>query len=153
VLKLLGNYGDTGTGAPYDYLLRGAVNMVGPGGLPASEALYYNGFTDADGLPYSGAYTYTQTFTASPPVGDFWPLTMYGEDGFLYDNELDRYSLGSNRITTEPDGSFVLTISHTPPAGNLDNWLPAPAEGFYVVLRTYVPLEPETYFPPPIVRQ
>ncbi len=47
-------------------------------GLPVCQALYFQALKDADGATLNGAAnaTYTLTFSAEPPAGAFWSVTM-----------------------------------------------------------------------------
>jgi hypothetical protein len=87
-----------------------------------------------------------------PPVGGFWSLTLYGPDGFLVDNPIDRFSIGDRTpgLEWEPDGSLVIDIGAEPPA-RMSNWLPAPPGPCTLALRAYEG-SPEvvaaTWFPP-----
>jgi hypothetical protein len=46
-------------------------------------------------------------FFGKPQVKGFRSLTMYGGDGFLVPNSLDRYSLNNRGNMTYPDGTLV----------------------------------------------
>ena len=73
-----------------------------------------------------------------PPVDGFWSLTMYGPDGFLVDNPIDRYSIGDRTpgLEREPDGSLVIDVAAEPPE-RTTNWLPAPPGRCTLALRAY----------------
>ena len=78
-----------------------------------------------------------------PPVDAFWSVTLYDADRFLYDNPQARYAIGDRTrgLQRDPDGGLSLVVSHAPPRDPAftPNWLPAPAGGFYLVLRMYNP--------------
>jgi len=114
---------------------------------------------DGDGNKLNGANAYTLTFPgdALPPADAFWSLSMYGDAMFFVDNPLDRYALGDRSdLKRNPDGSVTLYLQQEDPGkGKRRNWLPAPAGGFYVTLRMYLPRETAldgTWTPPPIVK-
>ena len=64
----------------------------------------------------------------------------YGEDRYLAPNPIGRYALGNRSpLQRNADGSLTLYVSQQPPPGPRENWLPAPAGGFYLILRLYHP--------------
>jgi hypothetical protein len=132
----LGNYGK-------DYLLRAAIAKAAFGANTAEESLYCVAHVDATGKQLSGANRYVLRFDADrlPPVDAFWSLTMYGLDRFLVANPINRYSIGDRTkgLQYNADGSLDIYIQHQVPMGKESNWLPAPAEGFSLMLRAYQP--------------
>ncbi|QYG92499.1 DUF1254 domain-containing protein [Iamia sp. SCSIO 61187] len=117
--------------------------------LPAENRSYVAGIDD-------GAVPRRLRFRPEdlPPVRGFWSLTMYGVDGQLVDNPIDRYSIGDRTpgVEREPDGSLVIDVGADPPA-RTTNWLPAPPGPCAVALRAYEG-HPEVvgaaWFPPPL---
>lgn len=135
----LGNYGT-------EYSVRAYVTKIGYGANQAVDAIYPNTAVDGDGQNLSGSHKYVLHFDAGsmPPVRGFWSLTMYDKRGFLVDNAIDRYNLGSMKeLTYNSDGSLDLLIQSTPPTGNEANWLPSPPPGeeFELTFRMYYPEE------------
>ncbi|MBF6986369.1 DUF1254 domain-containing protein [Cupriavidus sp. IK-TO18] len=134
----LGVYGD-------DWLQRACTAMKGLGALRADEAIYAMADFDADSEPLHGAQAYELSFPPGmlPPAQAFWSVSLYGEDRFFSANEIGRYAVGDRTpgLRMEPDGSLVIPISHRRPeqAEQADNWLPAPAGPFYLILRLYHP--------------
>ena len=128
-----------------DYLVRSAIAFRSLAGNAPEEAIYFNADKDVSGQPLDGSKRYTLRFEKGqlPPVDAFWSLTMYdGKTYFMVDNPMKRYSIGSQTpgLKFAPDGSLTLLIQHELPGKALEaNWLPAPAGGFDVHLRTYVP--------------
>jgi hypothetical protein len=102
---------------------------------------------DSIGRKYDGTSNqYLLTFPASqlPPVKPlgFWSLTMYDDNGFLVNNPINRYSIGSQgkEYRLNPDGSLTIYIqSSTPSADKVSNWLPAPKGSFNLTLRLFIP--------------
>lgn len=134
-----GNYGS-------NYLLRAAVAQFGIAAHVPEEALYFTSRRDVLGNPLTGANSYRISFAADnlPPVDPdgFWSLTLYNSAGFLVDNVINRYSLGSNTpLQFNADGSLDLYLGNTAPtsAKELANWLPTPKGEFNLALRTYLP--------------
>jgi len=113
------------------------------GMLGVEEVMYLIADVDAAGEPLDGRRDYRLRFAPGglPDVAAFWSLTMYRKaDYLLVDNPLQRYSIGDRTrgLRRDADGGLSLRIGHRPPAAT-DNWLPAPAEGFYLALRLYLP--------------
>jgi hypothetical protein len=131
----LGRYG-------HDHLLRACIAMKGLGALAADEAVYTTADFDEAGEPLSGSRGYELYFPPGqlPPVDAMWSLSLYGEDRFFIDNPIRRYAIGdrTHGLKYDADGGLRIPIQHTQPASSA-NWLPAPAGGFYLILRLYHP--------------
>jgi hypothetical protein len=142
-----------------DWLLRAAVAKDQIVVTVPEEAIYPVGRVDTDGMPLHGANHYRIHFAGTdlPPVDAFWSVTLYGDDGFLVDNPLDRYALSDRTpgLLRQPDGGIDIDLTHIEPAQLVCNWLPAPDGPFYLMLRLYLP-GPDalngTWNPPPIER-
>jgi len=144
-----------------DFLLRASLQCLG--GIIANdpaEAIYMNTFFDIDGNKLSGANRYVVHFPAGqlPDVKAFWSLTMYGVDNNLVANPINRYKLGSlpeGAMKMDADGGLTLYVQAESPGKDKEsNWLPAPEEEFYLVLRTYLPgpdLLAQEWVPPAVV--
>ncbi|WP_206301971.1 DUF1254 domain-containing protein [Streptomyces sp. AcE210] len=143
---------DKGSGWSYDldigtygqnYLLRAIIARHGLGALTAEEAVYASTRLDADGIRLTGDHAYRLHFDADrlPPVDAFWSLTVYDEENFLVENEINRYALGDRTpgLVYRSDGSLDILVQHTEPADGPSNWLPAPAGRFELTLRFYEP--------------
>jgi len=126
-----------------DRLVRAAVNRIGPGVHIAQEALYFATQTDAASKPLNGTVRYRMRFPPgqTPPVDAFWSLILYGADYFLVRNPINRYSISDRTegLARNPDGSLDIFIQREAPEKGRENWLPAPAGPFRLVLRTYQP--------------
>jgi hypothetical protein len=142
-----------------DRLVRASVNRMGPGVHIAQEALYFGTQTDAEGKPLTGTERYRMRFAPgqTPPVDAFWSLILYGADYFLVRNPINRYSISDRTegLAHNPDGSLDIFIQREAPEQGRENWLPAAAGPFRLVLRTYQP-RPEvlnqTWKPPVLER-
>lgn len=129
------------------YMVRAAAAQGGIYGNSVEEALYVIYAFDAGKVPLDGkARKYTLTFTAEtlPPIDAFWSLTMYGlPKQLLVSNPIDRYLINSamlQDLKKNDKGEYVLYLQHESPGPELKlNWLPAPAEPFYAVMRLYLP--------------
>lgn len=131
-----------------DYLQRALIAAIGLGANLPQDAVYPTSTHDGSGLlarKYSGAERYVLTFPKglTPPVGGFWSLTMYDDQYFFVDNPLNRYSISARQdLNANSDGSIDILIQHDSPGADREaNWLPAPAEGFILMMRLYWPNE------------
>jgi hypothetical protein len=131
----LGRYG-------HGHLLRACVAMKGLAALNADEAVYATADFDEAGEPLGGSRRYEIYFPPGqlPPVDAMWSLSLYGEDRFFVDNPIRRYAIGDRTkgLQFDADGGLRIQIQHTAPDSS-SNWLPAPAGGFYLILRFYHP--------------
>ena len=126
-----------------DWRLRALIARGYIGALGMEEAMYVSAEVDQAGQPLDGRHVYRLRFAADarPEVDGFWSLTMYRKaDYLLVDNSIQRYSIGDRTpaLRNDADGGLTIILSHRPPPGDV-NWLPAPAENFYVTLRLYLP--------------
>jgi hypothetical protein len=130
----------------HDFRRRAEVALKYIGALESNEAHYPMAWHDAHGQPLNGQQAYALHFGPGqlPPVNGFWSLTLYRRsDFFLVENPISRYAIGDRTqgLHTNTDGSLTLYIQGAAPATPqaLANWLPAPAEPFYLCLRAYLP--------------
>jgi hypothetical protein len=140
-----------------DWLKRAAAAKGGIYGNNAVEAMYPFTKTLANGEPLDGSkHNYTLTFPAGqlPPVNGFWSVTMYdGKTQFLIENPINRYLVNSPMLPDmkkNADGSVTLYIQKDSPGADKEsNWLPAPNDTIYLVLRLYWPkATPPSILPP-----
>ena len=130
-----------------NWLMRAAAAKGGLYGNDAVEAMYPYTRTDASGEPLDGSkHNYTLTFPAGqlPPVNAFWSVTMYdGKSQLLIKNPINRYLINSPMLPgmkRNADGSLTLYIQKESPGKAKEaNWLPAPNDTIYLVLRLYWP--------------
>ena len=147
-----------------NYALRAVAAQLGWGGNDQIEAFYPLARVDANGENLDGAHAYQLRWENDPPVNAFWSLTMYdksydGAAGYLVKNPINRYLINSTTegLVRDADGGLTITIQHAEPTDPAQkaNWLPAPAEEFYISLRLYWPKPAAldgTWEPPLIVR-
>jgi hypothetical protein len=140
-----------------DWFKRAAAAKAGIYGNDPEEATYPFTRIDSEGQPLDGSkHNYTLTFPAGqlPPVNAFWSLTMYdGKTQFLIENPISRYLINSPMLPnmkTNADGSLTLYIQNKSPGADKEsNWLPAPNDTIYLVLRLYWPkTTPPSILPP-----
>ncbi|NKL09840.1 DUF1254 domain-containing protein [Rhizobium leguminosarum] len=130
-----------------DWLMRSGAAKGGLLGNDAVEAMYPYTRTDATGEPLDGSkHKYTITFAPGqlPPVNAFWSVTMYdGKSQFLVKNPINRYLINSPMLSgmkKDADGSLTLYIQKDSPGADKEsNWLPAPDDKIYLVMRLYWP--------------
>jgi hypothetical protein len=140
-----------------DWLKRAAAAKGGIYGNDGIEAMYPMTRTTADGQPLDGSkHNYTLTFSAGqfPPVNAFWSVTMYdGKSQLLIKNPINRYLINSPMLPNmkkNADGSLTLYIQKDSPGSDKEsNWLPAPNDLIYLVMRLYWPkTESPSILPP-----
>jgi hypothetical protein len=132
-----------------DWLMRAAAAKAGIFGNSAIEAMYPQTRATASGETLDcSKHNYTLTFAKGslPPVNAFWSVTMYdGKTQFLIENPINRYLINSPMLPgmkTNPDGSLTLYIQKDSPGKDKEsNWLPAPNDTIYLVMRLYWPKE------------
>jgi hypothetical protein len=152
-----------------DWLKRAGAAKGGIYGNDAVEAVYPFTRADEKGETLDGSkHKYTLTFPAGelPPVNSFWSVTMYdGKSQLLIKNPINRYLLNSPMLPNmkkNADGSLTLYIQKDSPGADKEaNWLPAPNDTIYLVMRLYwpkteapsiLPVGEGTWKPPGIVR-
>jgi hypothetical protein len=120
-------------------------SVLGPIGMPASEAVY-PAVTTTDGTPLNAMHDYVIRMTAGelPPTEVFWSVTLYDlQNGFFIPNDYKKYSVGENAgMKLDEDGGIAIYIAAEKPEGvPEENWLPINRkdEDMDIVLRTYVP--------------
>jgi hypothetical protein len=132
-----------------DWLLRGAAALAGIYGNDYAEAMYPIAYNDSEGRTLDGHHhQYALTFRDGqlPPVNAFWSVTMYDRRSqLLVTNSINRYVVNSPMVPNlqkNADGSLTLYIQNQSPGPEKgSNWLPAPDDDFYLVMRLYWPKE------------
>ena len=128
-----------------NYLFRAAIGYQAMFVNTPIEAYYPGVFKDTDGKVLDGSsekYTITFPKGKTPPVGAFWSVTMYdAKKRLMVENKLNRYKIGSaDKLVVEKDGSTAIYIQADSPGKDKEaNWLPAPKEPFYLLMRMYLP--------------
>lgn len=149
----------TGPRFDHNYLLRAAVAKDQIFVAVPEEAIYPVARVDARGKALTGRHRYRIRFAPGrlPPVGAFWSVTAYDDQGFMVPNAMNRYSVGDRTkdIVRDHDGGITIQLSKIKPKKGLTiNWLPIGNGKFYLMLRLYIP-KPEArsgeWVPPPIV--
>ncbi len=123
-----------------NYLQRAVAAAMGLYGNDLEEAWY-------GGLVGDGTKVATMHFSKDqlPPAKFFWSVTLYTlPDRFLYDNPLNRYSIGDRTkgLKYDDEGGLTIHVGHESPGKDQEsNWLPAPAGKYSFVARVYGPSE------------
>jgi hypothetical protein len=121
-----------------DYMMRAVAANKGMYGNSIDEA-WYGGYVGDGARPATIYFAPGQL----PQARFFWSITLYTlPDRFLYDNAINRYSIGDRTkgLKTDADGSLTLHVSHESPGPELEsNWLPAPEGKYSLVARIYGP--------------
>jgi hypothetical protein len=151
--------GRDATGFGDDILKRAVGTKFGLGGHQAIENRSYTARGDAEGNRLDGNRALQLRFEANamPPCNAFWSLTAYyGQDLYLVDNEIDRWSISDRTpgLVYADDGSLTIHISAERPV-DVANWLPVPTGPYLLGMRVYEGhfevIECE-WFPPRLVR-
>ena len=126
-----------------DYPLRALVTLMGYGANVPADAAYPMAWFDADGQKLNGANRYVLHFDKAnmPPVEIFWSVSLYTDKFFYHQNPLKRYALGDrDSLKFNEDGSLDIYVQNENPGADKEsNWLPAPPDGFWLVMRLYHP--------------
>ena len=140
-----------------DWLKRAATASAGLYANDFAEATYPLTRRDSNGNTLdTSKHNYTLTFPAGrlPPVNAFWSVTMYdGKSQLLIENPINRYLINSPMLPdmkTNKDGSLTIYIQKDSPGKDKEsNWLPAPNDTAYMLLRLYWPrTEAPSILPP-----
>ncbi len=120
-------------------------SVLGPIGLPATEAVYpVVATTDGKQMNAMNDYVIRMTADALPPTEVFWSLTLYDlNNGFFIPNDRKKYSVGENAgMKLDENGGIEIYVAAEKPEGvPEENWLPINRkdEDMDIVLRAYVP--------------
>lgn len=140
------SYRTTGLGVyGTQYLVRAIVAHIGLGANLPEDAVYCLANKDENNEDFNGDFNYVLHFDKEdiPPVNGFWSLTLYDENSFLVDNEINRYAIKDrDQLRFNEDGSLDIFIQSERPqdSDNFNNWLPSPKKTkFNLTLRLYWP--------------
>jgi hypothetical protein len=135
-----------------EWLLRAATAQVGMYMNDKIEAFYPITFVDKDGETLNAKDNkYVLQFGKEkfPPAKYFWSVSLYdksaeGVAGYMIENPINRYLINATTegLVYNEDGGLTIYIQNEKPEGDrASNWLPAPANEFYLILRIYGPKE------------
>jgi hypothetical protein len=127
------------------YRNRAMITWYGLGANRPQDAVYPTSEGPDLLKKYSGENKYVAHFKKGelPPANAFWSITMYDKDYFFVPNAINRYTVSSrNKFKANADGSIDLYIQKDSPGKDKEqNWLPAPADKFVLMMRLYWPSE------------
>ncbi|CAM3583669.1 DUF1254 domain-containing protein [Flavobacterium chungbukense] len=129
-----------------DFTKRALGAAAGLYGNTKQEAIYIGTRTDKENAILSGKNKYVIRFPKgqTPPAKYFWSITLYElPSRYLVNNPINRYSIGDRTtgLKYEPNGDLNIYIQNEVPKGKESNWLPAPKNAFYYLIRIYGPDE------------
>ena len=128
-----------------NYRNRALITWYGLGANRPEDAVYPTSEGPELIKKFSGANKYVAHFKKGemPPANAFWSITMYDKNYFFVPNPINRYTVSSrNKFKTNADGSVDLYIQKESPGKDKEqNWLPAPADEFVLMMRLYWPSE------------
>ena len=143
-----------------DYFHRMGAVKAYPYSNKSNETVYLYTEEDTQGQPLVGESSYSVTFPKGqlPPTKGFWSVTVYNPEHFFYPNPLERFALGTKNKTLKygDDGSLTLYFGNKSPGKEKEsNWLPAPAGGFSIWIRSYWPDQPmlDGTWKPPVIKK
>jgi len=144
------------------YRNRAMITWYGLGANRPQDAVYPTSEGPELLKKYDGANKYVMHIGKGelPPVNGFWSITMYDANYFFVPNPINRYTVSSrNKFRANADGSIDLYIQKDSPGKDKEqNWLPAPAGEFVLMMRLYWPKETppsilDGTWKPPAVKQ
>jgi hypothetical protein len=127
------------------YRNRALITWYGLGANRPQDAVYP--FSEGPEIikKFSGANKYVMHFNKGemPPAEAFWSIVMYDKDYFFVPNAINRYTVSSRtKFKMNADGSVDIYFQHDSPGKDKEqNWLPAPADAFVLMMRLYWPSE------------
>lgn len=141
-----------------DFVTRARVARNWIGTLGIEEVMYIMAEIDSTGEVLDGKRRHVLRIPGDKPleVDAFWSVTLYRRaDCLLGANPIGRHSIGdrTHGMHRDTDGGLSIAIQAHPP-GAESNWLSAPEEPFYLVLRLYQPRSAHidsTFVYPPVV--
>jgi hypothetical protein len=146
-----------------DYVQRAFVAAEGLGAGKPEQAVDLPAQVDGSGQRLNGQNAYVIHFASGelPPAKGPWSITMYTPRMYFYPNSIKRYAVSSRTdLHRNEDGSVDVYVQNGKPASaeQRSNWLPAPREGFVLVMRIHWPearrpsILDGSWQPPPIKR-
>jgi hypothetical protein len=127
------------------YRQRAMITWYGLGANRPQDAVYPTSEGPDILKKYNGSNKYVMHFNKGelPPANGFWSITMYDKDYFFVPNPINRYTVSSrNKFKANADGSVDLYVQRDSPGKDKEeNWLPAPADEFVLMMRLYWPKE------------
>lgn len=119
--------------ADIDPYARAAIARTGQLPVGLGDGVAFIAKTDDAGYPLDGRCEVLVSGTT--PQARYFTLALYGPDGRLVANSLDRHGFTSQEMIRKADGSFDVVLA---PRARSGNWLPTGGvERYVLVLRFY----------------
>ncbi len=119
--------------AEIDPYARASIARTGELPMGLGDGVAFIAKTDDAGRPLDGRCDVLVSGTT--PQARFFTLTLYGPDGRLIANSLNRHGFTSQELVRKADGQFDLVIA---PRARPGNWLPTGgAERYMLLMRFY----------------
>jgi hypothetical protein len=116
-----------------DPYARATIARTGELPIGTGDGVAFYARTDDAGNNFDGRCTFT--LSGMTPAARYWTLTLYGLDGHLVANTVDRHGFTSAEVMRDVDGHFAITVA---PRARPGNWLPTGGiERYVLVLRLY----------------
>lgn len=120
-------------GVEIDPYARASIARTGELPIGLGDGVTFIAKTDDAGRPLDGRCDVLVSGTT--PQARFFTLTLYGPDGRLIANSLNRHGFTSQELVRKADGQFDIVIAARARPGN---WLPTGgAERYMLVMRFY----------------
>jgi hypothetical protein len=119
--------------ADIDPYARATIARSGELPIGIGDGVAFYARTDDAGNNFDGRCTFT--LSGMTPAARYWTLTLYGLDGRLVANTVDRHGFTSAEVVRDVDGRFTITVA---PRARSGNWLPTGGiERYILVWRLY----------------
>jgi hypothetical protein len=116
-----------------DPYARATIARTGELPVGTGDGVAFYARTDDAGNSFDGRCTFT--LSGMTPAARYWTLTLYGLDGRLVANTLDRHGFTSAEVMRDVNGRFAIGVA---PRARPGNWLPTGGiERYVLVLRLY----------------
>ena len=116
-----------------DPYAKAALARLGRLPVALGDGVEFIARADDEGRPLDGRCNVELAGTT--PAARYWTLTLYGLNGELVANSIERYGFTSQEILRRADGRFTITIA---PRVSPGNWLPTGGvERYLLALRLY----------------
>ena len=124
---------------------KAAIARVGLGANSKEETIYWNAFTDSDGVALNSENEYHIVIAEDLAVDfskkGFWSITVYGSDKYLVNNPRKKYLVRRDcAINPSEDEPYIILLSKSN-IKDFENYIPLPSEpeSFSLALRCYRP--------------
>jgi len=121
-----------------DPTLKAIIAIIGIFANSKEEAIYLQAYQGCPLYKMKGNRHYKIEGNVNLPA-NWWSITLYNQDEFLFDNPDHRYSFTNFNVKTDDKGNFTIDVAPRKPEG-ATNWLPSPPSGpISLTFRIYEP--------------